>query len=180
MLTFVALFVVFVSGVSALGCEKLWVQFENSCYYSNQIPQEDRRAHYRLYRISPMVEDLFFRWPTAQDICKNRGGYLAEIGSKEENDFVKKLAKKVKNFSVWLGGTDSAKEGHWVWASTGKPFTFEDWWRTDEPLRRGDEPDNYKGRQDCLSLSMYDDYDAWLDSECIGDVMGYICEKPAT
>ncbi|XP_052081198.1 collectin-12-like [Mytilus californianus] len=185
MLTFVALFVVFLSGVSALGCEKYWVQFENSCYFSNQLPESERKAFDRIRSNSAdMVEDVWFKYPQAKAACERKDAHLVEIETKAENDFVKKLAQKVPNHSVWLGGTDAAKEGTWVWSSSGKPFTFKDWWKSIDG-RRGDEPDDYgKHGQDCLSLSKYDNYKAWYDSDCSdkhrrGDFKGIICEKPA-
>ncbi|XP_071139641.1 galactose-specific lectin nattectin-like [Mytilus edulis] len=185
MLTCAALFVLFLSGVSALGCERLWVQFENSCYYSNQMPESQRRAFQRVRSASAgMVEDIFFKWQQAKLACERKGAYLAEIDSEAENNFVKQLAQKVPNHSVWLGGNDIAHEGTWVWAGSGKPLTFTDWWKSTDG-RRKDEPDN-KGRSgsDCLSLSKYDNYSAWHDSECSlkrrrGDFKGIICEKPA-
>ncbi|CAC5395947.1 unnamed protein product [Mytilus coruscus] len=169
--------------VSALGCEKYWVQFENSCYFSNQIPVSQWKAFDRIRSNSAgMVEDVWFKYPSARSACIRKDAHLVEIETKAENDFVKKLAQKVPNFSVWLGGTDAAKEGTWVWPASGKPFTFTDWWKSKDG-RRGDEPDDYgTWGQDCLSLSKYDNYNAWHDSSCSnkhrrGDFKGIICEK---
>ncbi|XP_052084053.1 macrophage mannose receptor 1-like [Mytilus californianus] len=180
MLTFVALFVVFGSGVSALGCEKLWVQFENHCYYSNQMPFSQRKRFEKNRTNSAgMVEEIQLQWAPAQASCKRRGGYLVEIETKAENDFIKKLAQKVKKAPVWLGGTDAAKEGYWVWGSSGKPLTFVDW-KKSENYRYGDEPNNYgEYGENCMQLSEYDDYNAWYDVRC-QRFRGFICEKPAT
>ncbi|CAC5385453.1 unnamed protein product [Mytilus coruscus] len=78
--------------------------------------------------------------------------------------------------AVWLGGTDSAKEGNWVWGSSGKPLTFVDWKKSEW----GDEPNNY-GRygENCMQLSEYDDYNAWYDVRC-QRFRGFICEKRIT
>ncbi|CAG2211276.1 unnamed protein product [Mytilus edulis] len=171
------------------------------------MPESQRRAFQRVRSASAgMVEDIFFKWQQAKLACERKGAHLAEIESEAENNFVKQLAQKVPNHSIWLGGNDKLKkklgsgqdlgnhsfsqiggndiahEGTWVWAGSGKPLTFTDWWKSTDG-RRKDEPDN-KGRSgsDCLSLSKYDNYSAWHDSECSlkrrrGDFKGIICEK---
>lgn len=62
-------------------------------------------------------------WDEAQKACKEIGGHLVTIASKEENDFVNKLAN---GQSVWIGCTDEENEGEWKWV-TGEKFAFTDW-----------------------------------------------------
>jgi len=64
-------------------------------------------------------------WDAARKACSDLKGYLATITSKLENDWIQThLTKGVEN--VWLGGTDSAKEGVWEWI-TGEPWNYTNW-----------------------------------------------------
>src|SRR5690606_38415690 len=64
-------------------------------------------------------------WEEAEARAKSRGGHLATIGSREENDA---LIEYVGRFmdrdhdTCWIGGTDMVTEGRWEWI-TGEPFT---------------------------------------------------------
>ena len=46
------------------------------------------------------------------------------------------------------------QEGHWVWESSGVPFTYTNW--------RSGEPNNSGGNEDCV----YKYYDYWNDDVC--------------
>ena len=68
------------------------------------------------------------------------GGRLAEIQTERQNDAIYEEAKKVM-VTGWIGLTDRAEEGEWVWSS-GETATFTNWARMpgEEPM-----PYNYKG-----------------------------------
>ncbi|MDO5784599.1 MAG: S-layer homology domain-containing protein [Eubacteriales bacterium] len=68
------------------------------------------------------VEDSM-DWFAAKKYCEEQGGHLATITSAEENEIVTRLVKGGTKAQYWLGGTDEAKEGTWVWV-TGEPWTF--------------------------------------------------------
>lgn len=61
----------------------------------------------------------------AERYCKELGGNLVKIESKEENDV---LAKKVKelNVSFYIGASDEKKEGTFVWRD-GSALTYSNW-----------------------------------------------------
>jgi len=73
--------------------------------------------------------DTSMGWHTAKAFCEKRGGYLATITSKTENDFVwSKLASKAtKPGNIWLGATND-KTGtevyQWI---TGEPWSYTNW-----------------------------------------------------
>ena len=76
-------------------------------------------------------------WQEAKELCRKAKGHLVSITSKEENEVVLKLSQKQ---NCWLGATDEAKEGKWLWV-TGEPFEFTKW---------HSRPDNHKGKQQYL------------------------------
>ncbi len=65
-------------------------------------------------------------WKDAQRECEQRGGHLATIGSKSENDLVGSLMKGKGMTTAWLGGSDEKVEGAWNWV-TGEPLSFTSW-----------------------------------------------------
>jgi Lectin C-type domain len=80
-------------------------------------------------------------WTNANYWATNRGGYLATITSRAENDFIFNFIKdKTNNLSrhklweqtapgwtwgPWVGGYRGA-DGSWSWV-TGEPFAFQNW-----------------------------------------------------
>jgi hypothetical protein len=76
-----------------------------------------------------LIYDESISWDEAKAACKSREGYsLADILSVEENNFVVGLLQQVDWGSfpykgVWMGHTDKAVEGEWIWeATTGNPI----------------------------------------------------------
>lgn len=62
-------------------------------------------------------------WNEARDYCWWLGGELVHIHNMETMEFLKSIldSKELgwnKN-GVWIGASDDAKEGHWIW-TTGK------------------------------------------------------------
>ena len=62
-------------------------------------------------------------WAEAESLALQLGGHLAGIGSQEEQDF---LASYYENRPMWIGLTDEAEEGTWVWTS-GEATTYTNW-----------------------------------------------------
>jgi hypothetical protein len=115
-------------------------------------------------------------WDDARAACLARGaGWdLASIRSRADNDFV----DSIRTAEAWLGGSDAATEGTWIWASDGLSFwqgagpagnplngAFDNWFN--------DEP-NGEDSSDCLRLL---NDGSWADFEC-GEDLGYVCEGP--
>lgn len=59
--------------------------------------------------------------------CQDRGGYLATVTSDEESQFLYDYILSLELCEyAYLGGTDAAEEGVWVW-SNGEPFDYTNW-----------------------------------------------------
>ncbi|XP_025099100.1 perlucin-like protein [Pomacea canaliculata] len=97
-------------------CPPSWVPYGNSCY--TYISQS-------------------LTWPDAANRCRAIGGYLVEITSRSENNFVQSL---IGRSSVWMG-INKLRNGRWVLTSSGRPLPYANW-------ARG-EPNNYRGRETC-------------------------------
>ena len=105
-------------------------------------------------------------WSEAQTVCKALGGYLAEIQSKAENDYIAKIMSE-HGGSVWLGANDLITEGKWFWATSGKPVSdFTSW----QPR----EPNNARGVEDCMDFTSNFQ---WNDKEC-DKHLRFICQAP--
>ncbi|KAG8308988.1 hypothetical protein J6590_067425 [Homalodisca vitripennis] len=107
-------------------------------------------------------------WYGAVIDCKNRGGRLATILSDEENEMARQKTKELDSIELyWVSGINIDKNNTWMWATTGKPFTFTDW--------IDDQPDNWNGKEHCLMIYKKDLGHIWNDVNCLY-IIHYICE----
>ncbi|XP_052692400.1 perlucin-like protein [Crassostrea angulata] len=104
-------------------------------------------------------------WNNAQLDCSVKGAKLVEIESPEENAYIHSLANNLTK-PAWLGGTDVAEEGKWVWHSKGTIFSYSAWY--------SGQPNNYNN-QDCLCLYRSHAL-TWWDDSCAASYQ-YICER---
>lgn len=101
-------------------------------------------------------------WEEAVKECEALGGHLVTIESSEELAFVKRLAGSSR---LWVGATDRAREGQWVWLS-GRPVPQGGaMWKSGEP--NGKTECNYAS---ITSSGLYDSGSPY------GSVSGMICE----
>jgi cysteine-rich repeat protein len=102
---------------------------------------------------------------SALQACASKGGYLASVTSQAEQDFVfGVLIDKSVLLPRWLGLTDLATEGTFVWSS-GEPFSYTHW--------GAQQPDNYNDAEDCVE--MYHVTGEWNDDNCTYEYE-YVCE----
>lgn len=97
-------------------------------------------------------------WAEASAACVARGGALVTVSSADENAFL--LAAGVTD--AWIGYTDAAVEGTFVWASGEGVFTS--WGMA--------QPDDAGGNEDCATF-LADG--TWNDAPCDGK-HAYVCE----
>ncbi|CAC5394269.1 unnamed protein product [Mytilus coruscus] len=129
-------------------CQYGWKMHENKCYYFSSINKN---------------------WNNAKISCKKLNSMLAEPKKMSDISFLISKAKKYRK-TFWLGGSDRAKEGVWVWTTSGQEFTVTDW-----HTRTIREPNNQNGNEHCLDMHKNLDYE-WNDDNC-WNRNRYICEK---
>ena len=105
-------------------------------------------------------------WGDAAAYAKSKGATLVKIKTAEQNTWVKDLLKNVNTVAPdgggavysWLGGTDSATEGSWLWEDdTEVPSNNSGtvWWGNGPGHGSGgSEPDNFGGTQHCLAMGL--------------------------
>jgi len=116
-------------------------------------------------------------WKEAETDCEAHKMHLARVDSAMQNSFIRKTALDV-NFSdnIWLGGSDAAVEGRWVWIDdaqfwmgnfNGRPIDglFTAW--------DMGQPNSASGQEDCLA--MWANTTMWHDSTC-GTHEAYMCQ----
>jgi hypothetical protein len=104
-----------------------------------------------------------FTWAQAKADALVQGGKLASLSDKSEADAVKAKFSDQSFSSLWLGGSDSVKEGTWVWES-GAPWIYTNWTAV--------QPDNLDNA-DGLVLQNNGE---WTDSP-VSETRGYLLEK---
>ncbi|XP_048089838.1 C-type mannose receptor 2-like isoform X1 [Alosa alosa] len=113
-------------------CPEGWSKYESHCF---NVVQDEKP------------------WAEAESNCVRMGGHLASVHSKHESSIIEDLINKhIRNArDTWIGGTDVAKEGVWVW-SDGSRFDYTHWY--------AGEPNNYGVGQHCLHMhkGKWDDY----------------------
>uniref|UniRef100_A0A8C7SNG1 C-type lectin domain-containing protein n=1 Tax=Oncorhynchus mykiss TaxID=8022 RepID=A0A8C7SNG1_ONCMY len=128
-------------------CPEGWQRFESSWYF---LSTETKT------------------WKESRQDCLERGADLVIINSREEQEFLFKLNKR-----VWIGLTDSDNEGTWKWVD-GTPLTTW-YWYYPQPDNGGAKPKN--GEEDCVEIRTdQSDLSAWNDLSC-AENLHWICEK---
>ena len=103
----------------------------------------------------------------AESVCEAFGGHLASIGSQAENDAVEALLRSASaSIGVaWIGLTDKAEEGTFVW-SDGAPLLNFDKWGTGFGGQPNNDPIDQCGSynsEDCVvAVPGY----GWYDDPC--------------
>lgn len=77
-----------------------------------------------------------------------------------------------KDYRFWIGATDEAHSGTFVWRTTGKRVTYSNWSKK--------EPSNtfhFNGYENCVEISYYSDQGyKWNDNACASE-HHYMCER---
>ncbi|XP_072525644.1 CD209 antigen-like protein C [Salminus brasiliensis] len=161
----------------------LWIKFNNltaerdqllkdngglQTQLSNLVKQNEQGWIYfssSLYHISYIKKS----WSESREDCRKRGADLLIINSREKQEFI------TRNFGteVWIGLTDSEREGVWKWVD-GSALTTGFWWKG--------EPNDYEKKEDC-AITGYKGATPgasnWADYPCDHPVVR-ICEKVHT
>ena len=101
-------------------------------------------------------------WEAAEKHCQGEGGHLASVQSAEENNFLTGMTTEMH----WLGATDIAFEGDWVWQD-GTARVFTDW--------KAGQPDNNNNNENCLMKNFQGAQ--WNDGPCIQkNIKNVVCK----
>lgn len=104
-------------------------------------------------------------WEDARAFCLALGGDLVRLDDREETEFVADLAREAGLDRIWLGASDAADEGMWVWPNGDGCLVVE--WTAREP--NGGRRENY--------AEMFAGSKTWNDVP--GNITrGYVCEWP--
>ncbi len=99
-------------------------------------------------------------WVSARERCQGLGGDLVVPGSRAEQNVL------AEGYAGWIGLSDSAAEGSWVWVS-GSALGSTSW--------AEGEPNDSGGVEDCAELRTDG---LWNDRDC-ASALSYICEVTA-
>mmetsp|Transcript_6959 Transcript_6959/g.9338 ORF Transcript_6959/g.9338 Transcript_6959/m.9338 type:complete len:1729 (+) Transcript_6959:360-5546(+) len=129
----------------------------------------DLWAHF--LRSEYFVFSKYMNWTEAQSFCISEGGYLAQITTQAENDFVYYTLLGSNNTEIvaWFGISDIEEEGTWVYGIDGSSLTFT-LWNSDT-----NEPNNINSNEDCGGLGYYAN-GYWNDAPCSLEI-SVLCER---
>ncbi|EAT35479.1 AAEL012353-PA [Aedes aegypti] len=122
------------------------------------------------YQIAPYDSN----WFEASEYCHRMDMRLAIVDSEEKHNAVVKEAKAAKLhssgfFGVWLGATDLARSGNFIWHNTGARLRYARW----------GEGEPSGGREHCVVLYYWPKQRfnwTWNDAPCSTELYA-ICEN---
>ena len=104
-------------------------------------------------------------WRNANRECIRRGARLVVLETGEENELAGELVARWHDGSFWIGLSDTANEGEFVWVN-GDELTYSGW--------AGGEPNDYGAGEDCAE-SNWRGSGVWNDARC-GGRKPFLCE----
>jgi hypothetical protein len=106
-------------------------------------------------------------WNEAEADCVAQGGHLASVHDQVEQDYIAQAAFAVLGGDWWLGLSDQAQEGQYVWTD-GTSTNYTNWMEG--------EPNNWEGSENCIHLVDWAG-GAWNDLNCDATAR-YVCKLP--
>ena len=102
-------------------------------------------------------------WVDAQQYCSSLGSRLMEVRTQEDYDRAQQIRSE-KGGNIWLGGSDIADEGVWIWNSNGEGINMDQFWMINQP-------DNFTVSEDCIEITGV----GFNDSRC-AKIVSFVCE----
>ncbi len=144
-------------------------EIDNDCDgLRNEPSSENTACEQCTFMLSPGVQgeayaicDRTLTWDEAQAHCDAMGGALVTVDNATETERLHEQAPGNR----WIGLSDVAAEGVWVWAD-GTPLDYTNW--------HGSEPNGGEGENCAFARGSNG---AWVDSRCTKD-RAYACELP--
>ncbi|GFN95050.1 collectin-11 [Plakobranchus ocellatus] len=78
------------------------------------------------------------------ELCKSIGGYLVELDSLDEQNFVTRFVKAHRQYSALTGANDVEREGTFVYYNSKKPMPALKW--------RYGNPNNWRNKEHCVQI----------------------------
>ena len=103
-------------------------------------------------------------WADADAACQAAGLQLATVQSAAQNAL---LITAAAGNRVWIGGTDTASEGAWVWSPSNTPLSYTNW-DSGQPGNQG---------EDCIQAYSANN-GVWHDYPCAWKEK-YVCQQPS-
>ena len=102
-------------------------------------------------------------WGDADAACQAAGLQLATVQSAAQDAL---LLTAAAGSTVWIGGTDAASEGTWVWSPSNTPLSYTNWY--------AGEP-NGRTHENCLMKYTNQYGGLWNDARCTAKYK-YVCQ----
>uniref|UniRef100_A0A2C9JSC9 C-type lectin domain-containing protein n=1 Tax=Biomphalaria glabrata TaxID=6526 RepID=A0A2C9JSC9_BIOGL len=118
----------------------------------------------RIYLLS-LSEELFTTIEDAQQVCMSYGGYLAEIDTDEEFQFIvtELLIPQSTFFDMaFIGASDKGHENTWINLHSKTEIAVKKW--------RDHQPDNSQGNEHCMGFWQWKESNNWYFND-------YPCEN---
>uniref|UniRef100_A0A8C4Y8W8 C-type lectin domain-containing protein n=1 Tax=Gopherus evgoodei TaxID=1825980 RepID=A0A8C4Y8W8_9SAUR len=122
-------------------CRRGWTFFQDRCYFHSCS---------------------LGTWDTANRSCASLGALLLQVTSLAEQAHI---VASMKAPSFWMGLTDQALEGAWMWVDGTHSAANASYWQTGEP--------NGRQKENC-ALARQDGH--WYDAPCT-EQHHWVCEK---
>ena len=106
-------------------------------------------------------------WAAADAACQAAGLQLASVHSAAQNAL---LVTAAAGNRVWIGGTDAAREGAWVWSPSNTPLSYTNWYP-------GEPNSGNQGGEDCVMAYSSLHGGRWNDAPCT-QKLKYVCQVP--
>ncbi|XP_030019105.1 asialoglycoprotein receptor 1-like [Sphaeramia orbicularis] len=130
-------------------CHKDWRQFQTKCYY---------------------FSSRMLTWSSSRAWCQTKGGDLLIINSKEEQSFIFASSQTVDQADtrLWIGMTDTEKEGEWKWVDGSQVTSGVQYWLSRSGM--GTEPMTGKQKTHWERTVDIDTtvtaLESWMDGSC--------------
>ena len=142
----------------------------NDEFPDNVVYNSDNGHHYAVYDYNDygLYED-FDAW---EQFCEDRGGYLAVIENRAENDFIYQYLRDSGLTLAFFGYTDQNSEGKWTWVN-GRHSDYTNWaygQPNNGSTTKGKKAENY-------AQFFKDTADGtWNDSQIAVNTYKFVCE----
>lgn len=146
---------------SCLICPYGWIAYNSSCYFFSFTESRVKK-----------------NWPDSRADCTGRNSDMIVVDNKEEQTFVsatiESMSASSQGDAFWLGLSDTATEGQWVWVNNVVE-TENRYWMEGEPNDHGQRG------EDC-AVTVFRPTFPWRtrnDLNCEGQKKLWICEMAA-